>query len=127
MKANEVRVGNWVSILGLWDRQIETIDFASSYIEGTDYKYKQLKPIPLTEEWLEKFGFEKIGKFQYSHDEFMNLKIEDGNWAEPCLDVSIINATLHEPAYITCITYAHQLQNLYFALTGEELTIKDEA
>ena len=31
-----------------------------------------------------------------------------------------------EMQYLTEVKFVHQLQNLYFALTGEELTIKEE-
>lgn len=71
-----------------------------------------LEPIPLTEEWLLKFGF----------------KIRDGEW---WIDNEIFGVTFdenHEPLHIwdgsftdSPCKYVHQLQNLYFALTGTEL------
>ena len=119
MKANELRVGNWVSILGLHNGQIETIDFASSYIEGSDYKFKELSPIPLTEEWLEKFGFEKItdtpniyGRHFYRLNEVEIFWDSDGvGWLPFGLGVG----------KSVDFKYVHTLQNLYFALTGAEL------
>jgi len=75
-----------------------------------------LNGIRLTEEWLLRFGFKYVkdknmcpaiftpcGKgiaYKNSHIYFVGV----------CIEVPIL--------------YIHQLQNLYFALTGEELTIK---
>lgn len=75
----------------------------------------QCKPIPLTGEWLIKLGFNKHGRnggyevSVHSRDEngVVNFGLDDGHHGlEPQLK------------------YVHQLQNLYFALTGEELTMK---
>ena len=123
----ELRIGNLVysketnqlqKITGLTDENpfIDAITF--------DYtNYDEIEAIPLTEEWLLKFGFEKnfenlieilINKNQSLHfdetDNFMSLYIP-------------IN---HEFIYLVFkhIKYVHQLQNLFFALTGEELEIK---
>ena len=80
-------------------------------------KINQVKPIPLTEEWLFEFGF--IDDFSKDFrvrlighrlgDFFITEKMK--------LLTSDINSVK--------IKYVHQLQNLYFALTGEELTIKN--
>ena len=70
------------------------------------------EPIPLTEEWLLKCGFEKdeIIVF-YRKDETSSTFIIDFNFV--CL-LGYSHVKIHS---------AHQLQNLYFALTGEELQI----
>lgn len=73
-----------------------------------------LLPIPLTEEWLLKFGFKddigetktliwKSYKFHITKDGF------------------VYTDAWYKQNFIP-IKYVHQLQNLYFALTGEELT-----
>ena len=79
------------------------------------------EPIPLTEEILLKFGFYKSeisGEHFYFNPELLiKVRIEDGYWEEPSLDVFLgLN-------YITCIEFVHELQNLIFALTKEELKI----
>ena len=75
--------------------------------------------IPLTEEWLLKFGLEKLDIDLYKIDNeyfilFFNetYYIADEDWKNK---KRIIGKGL---------IYVHQLQNLYFALTGEELTLK---
>jgi hypothetical protein len=85
---------------------------------------QSFQPIPLTEEWLLKFGFEKHGACDaypngyYSHG---NLEVNLDNEFSPA--VSDPEGNCH---YIgNSCEYVHQLQNLYFALTGEELTIRE--
>tara|TARA_R110000765_G_C18892396_1_gene603219 strand:- start:917 stop:1288 length:372 start_codon:yes stop_codon:yes gene_type:complete len=123
MKANELRLGNLV----LFNN--ETVE-----IKTYDFKYPEtFKPITLTEECLVKFGFEK-SKYKnvfngydfiiktnccwmsYTSSDF-SLSIAD---KKSGLDSSDMLNPIHN-----AIINVHQLQNLYFALTGEELTIKE--
>ena len=108
MKKNEVRHGNLV-IYGGHQTTIDEKEIIH-FIRFPD-KYE---PIPLTEEWLLKFGFKKDGGY-YSkgrkHYHFLSNKFYLGND-----HVSSGNADAR-------VMHIHQLQNLYFALTGEELTI----
>ncbi len=54
MKASDVRIGNWVhAFRTTW--QIDCTDFRSEDLIST------YEPIPLTEEWLLKFGFSYDG------------------------------------------------------------------
>jgi hypothetical protein len=73
------------------------------------------EPIPLTEEWLLRFGFEDKGKKVFRIvNSGMNMSFSvafTGIGYTPCQFSS------------KRIEYVHQLQNLYFALTGEELAI----
>lgn len=88
--------------------------------EGIE-EFCDFEPIPLTEEWLLKFGFEKSN----NNTEFYTF------------DLSKLSIHLKSKQYADgrtyfnswCIIekqieYVHQLQNLYFALTQEELKIK---
>lgn len=75
---------------------------------------RYLAPIVLTEEWLLKFGFKlKSGKY--------------GNyWVLNGFELSesfSVHYNADNTRFIT-LKYVHQLQNLYFFLTGEELTLK---
>lgn len=72
-----------------------------------------LKPIPLTEEWLEKFGLEPVIGNEWGDD---LLCFE---WA----DEELIYTAGEGLALSPWIKYVHQLQNLYFALTGKELEL----
>ena len=115
MKANELRIGNWVSQYGL--------EFK---ITLKDFTKPDLLPIPLTEEWLLKFGFKK--HHQSFYDETLCVREVEYLWFYNIypLENSIIPlVNMSAQATGHYIKYVHQFQNLYFALTGEELkTIK---
>jgi hypothetical protein len=67
---------------------------------------------------LFKFGFKFDGHCSWWKNKLIELTIDTGED-----EYSVFN---DNGDYITLkgIKYVHQLQNLYFALTGEELTIK---
>ena len=112
MKANELRAGNWVQ------RNEKQYRCVSDTIVLFDNGQIELKPIPLTEEWLLRFGFRKSeGRFgnQYHIDYFGIYTDVRGKYCF-CFD-----------ALIKSVEFVHDLQNLFFALTGQELTIKEAA
>ena len=114
MKATELRIGNWFEIQGL-ESKIISVDTEGCICENEyceDFENnnitQNLQPIPLTEEWLERF-----------------------NWNPPKdigVAFSLTTDEIHFVAgnYYKKIEYVHQLQNLYFALIGEELTENDK-
>mgnify|MGYP000713551394 CR=1 FL=1 len=112
MKASELRIGNYlINQFGV-EQQLVIENFCDFCFEGC-------KPIPLTEQRLLDFGFEKpahsfIGDiFHLSEwDEFPNT------W---CVAMNKNNAIIFRR-----LKYVHQLQNLFYALRGEELTIKEK-
>ena len=112
MKANELRLGNYVL-----DRGRVIICECHHFSMLESYYKDDFKPIPLTEEWLLKFGFEPKGtepimftngRYNYfpSSKYFGNTRNNGG----------LIHSN---------VRHVHQLQNLYFALTGEELKIEE--
>jgi hypothetical protein len=110
MKASDLRVGNWVSKHG------EYYQITSATIVSLERGESDAEPIPLTEEWLLKFGFEKRGIYYHfpKHDIFKleQYKLKNAYWLR------------YYTESIDCvrINSVHELQNLYHALTGEELT-----
>jgi hypothetical protein len=136
MKANELRIGNFIN--DLEDRydpniyvvaRIESSEY-TSWNSGEEYNviascldpekkgYFEIRPhgIPLTEEWLLKFGFEKIknnGIDYELHDCVISFEAE---W------MWISESKLNEVRTLIP-KHVHQLQNLYFALTGKELEL----
>lgn len=85
-----------------------------------DSKSFHFKPIPLTEEWLLKFGFKKRKNRHLFHWEnkivISEYKDEFENFFYP--------KTGYDIRFSNEIKYVHQLQNLYFALTGTHLKLK---
>jgi hypothetical protein len=135
MKANELRIGNYVtwrdeeskdSILTVTGIVLNDCiwvewEWEDGEKDYTECDFDGLKPIPITEEFLIKFGFEKCDKYNMAYtwrhkDVFFELRVEE--------DFESIRFE-NLPSIFSEIKYIHQLQNLYFALTGEELTIKE--
>lgn len=120
MKPNELRIGNLVwSNYGPYDRLEDYVvliheDFLLTKGHGkSNIAFHFIEPIPLTEEWLLKFGFENWDRGAWVNK--TSLHKQDGLfWCH----------TYHLNEM--CIEHVHQLQNLYFAFTGEELTIKEQ-
>jgi len=117
MKANELRIGNLVAYEPTIDDWEEIIVKCGNIIQ-CEISPDSFIPIPLTEEWLLKFGFEKNDNNQFilmegSVDILFNKDLN--GWTCDGINFSI-NMT----------EYVHQLQNLYFALTGEELKLKED-
>lgn len=111
MDAKELRIGNIVNYFG--KNQIVTSDI----IRECELNNATTQPIHLIEEWLLKFGFsEHYGSFRIKLDNSYLCTSLQFN------DPYITNGD--EPIYYFNKTfYVHQLQNLYFALTGTELEI----
>jgi len=108
MKASELRIGN---IVYFNDNDVHTItgrDILDLDLYPLDDSFT---PIPLSEQWLVKFGFEEVeryGKGVWMVHDFILIFYPDECLLCDCdIDVKI--------------KHVHQLQNLYFALTGEEL------
>lgn len=128
IKANELRVGNILLDKDGKPAQVEAIcrvpSSASYLIEfaglgNTSGFVEELKPIELSPEMLLRCGFEKNGKNYFSHnDKFYHIQEDaydcNGNFGY-CLN--------DEKSIFLELKSLHQLQNLYFCLTGEELEI----
>lgn len=108
MNEEELRIGNYVNI----EDTILRVDLQELY-----YNSSLMNPIPLTEEWLLKFGFESM----YSNyiikagDYYNSIKQDCGKWIYSYDESDAGCYELKE------IKYVHQLQNLYFALNDKEL------
>ena len=119
MKVNELRVGN---LLLINEKVTEVFGINKYYITHGNiespckHELKYFKPIPLTEEWLVKLGFKKENYFTYDNGLIsISLPSED-----PLL---WRNGRTYFNSWKICDApkYVHNLQNIYFALTGNEL------
>ena len=79
------------------------------------YQTKHINPIPLTEEWLLKFGFDN----KHNKDKFTIILKGKLNYEKGRTYFNSWTILEKQPDYV------HELQNLYFALTGEELTLNE--
>ena len=112
---NELRIGNWVEVI---KGDYTTIQ-ASSFSVNIEDNYK---PIPLSKKWFEKFGFEAnelddrtvYYSLDISDDKYCDLALLEGD------KTGNVEVFLFPYENIR-LQYVHELQNLYFALTGKEL------
>ncbi len=126
MTSKELRIGNWV--MGNEPFQMEFDDFRLSAMYEKIRGVSRFDSIPLTEEWLLKFGFVKYDVFDDKGFEINNM-ILNNSYDKECdgwcfYDGNI--ASCNNMNFKNPIKHVHQLQNLYFALTGEELNIKNQ-
>lgn len=126
MKAQELRIGNWV--YEIEDAiQVEVVDISNLYYNDFNDGTIIYTPIPLTEEWLVKFGFVcKLNDPEFlvyvkKIDERLSIRIIitlNEIHIHYCRDWGTSD---YSHMFINVIKHVHQLQNLYFALTGQEL------
>lgn len=89
-------------------------------------QYEYVKPIPITAEWLERLGF-SFNRSVAVFDEFQKENIVYMIWKNGRKDLGLdTNVVSYGNKHIKC-QFVHQLQNLYYALCGEELTLKTES
>jgi hypothetical protein len=127
MKATELRIGNLLAdIFGdhltVTELRKDRIVFNESGKDNHGYcTYDAAKPIPLTEEWLLKFGFVK------SYD--LELPLQNAYRKNDLLlseDYTMSYCDQFMQTFGKPVKYIHSIQNLYFALTGEELQINED-
>ena len=107
MKPEELRIGNYV----IYEGSIEKIQ-CGEQIDCN--RGETIKPIPLTEQWLLDFGAEKnIKGLNY---------IEDFEFSIGADHIMVFYKTL----FLISVEHVHELQNLYHALTGKELTLNNQ-
>ncbi|MFN7656446.1 MAG: hypothetical protein ACK5OW_01520 [bacterium] len=128
MKASELRIGNLVNLM------LNHEDFETIRVDVTDLinipNGGVYEPIPVTEKWFEKFGFYRDGEYwsRGINDYKYCFKYRDwaDNWAfyQEFTDSPDDRDDGVKYPISFDIKYVHQLQNLWFALLFEELTIK---
>jgi len=111
MKVNELRIGNWVmGYHNPFKWSLEHFDL----LKQADLDEIIKEPVLITEEILLKCGFEQslLDSSEFSIGAFECIIKEDGCGAYFRL------------CWMADIKHLHQLQNLYFAITGEELKVE---
>jgi len=112
IQAKELRIGNYLDAAG--ETEIVTEIYEDYfYTKSCKSTWALIKPIPITKEWLIDFGCQYIDDHEYIIKDDLILENE-------YTDKGVWNFCT-EHSWITEIKYIHQLQNLYFAITGKEL------
>ena len=112
---HELRIGNWVKDKNNKPKQIEQKDFGKE-------KNPEYWPINITAEILEKAGFEPmlIDEDQFHLHPFKHFRKEGFKGYLMLGKDGLFTYTVNDKIYL----HVHQVQNLYYALTGKELKIK---
>ena len=139
IKAQNLRIGNlvWISnpllestdgniykVTGINSKEDSSFPNSDSVIslEGLDFekKYNQtysqfsefVKPVLIQDFILDKLGFDYLGKYGYGIGKF-HIVNRVGKWGFPIA------------GEIRFLKYVHELQNLFFALTSNELVLSE--
>lgn len=131
IQANELRIKNLLEFNGAVMEVASihcdnTIRFYNK--EKTDtigcFRINECKPIPLTEQWLLEFGFTYNG-WNYDLGRFtFHAQGTDENGSFYNTEFYIMKNSTKELLLLSYqIDHVHQIQNLYFALTNQELTL----
>lgn len=128
MNYKEFRCGNYVEHDGRVF-QIDSIAEVFPTLNTDEFgigvvDWNNISPIPLTEEWLINFGAVKLETEHTPNYFLLQFEIEDlTSIPELNSDFIVRKRYNNENSLFICeIKYAHQLQNLFFSLTGNELT-----
>lgn len=104
IKATELRIGNLVMRNNKFDGMPRITKLVSMMIFQAEKEPEEFEAIPITCEWLERMGFSDAAQ----NGGLIRYQSRGSGWT----------------TQLPHIKFVHQLQNLFFALTGEELTIK---
>lgn len=147
MKANELRINNTllftdktgqdviVTLRGINEVSGECLiqrnDNKNPIINGFLCQLEELKPVPLTEHLLTMFGFNRIDLTENGSGRAPFWRKKDKIILEEYHGESMFRVPLegckftwNEYIKIIPIYYVHELQNLFFVIVDEELTLK---
>lgn len=119
----QFRIGNLIEKIhtdygrSLIEIDVEDLEIMQLGLENISYHQ-----IPLTEEWLIKFGCKENFVFHIGKDSgsLWDIQVLTNHKNE----VWAYNQEGEMVCFLATCEYVHTFQNLYFALTGQELTLK---
>ena len=116
IQAKDLRIGNWVNRTEGFKIFKSKVSAHTISCAASDGSIDFLSPIPLTPEILEKCGFVKEDRLNVGANTYFKKGM--GEYLTYQFDgfcVYELNKAI--------VKYLHQLQNLFFALCGEELEV----
>jgi hypothetical protein len=117
MESIELRLGNFIQDEFGIVEQVESLNSFGCEEINENSVTGFYEPILLNSEWLLKFGFEPSGTSWLRNTGnygYFDIELMDEHYFLNYEGLPFSNG----------FKYVHQLQNLYFAVTGKELTIK---
>ena len=110
INAKELRVGNLICCA----KQIKECDIDDIFYISKSYNVYE--PIRLTSSWFLRFGLN-------TNDGIIFEKVRDSNFFVKLLEPDSHFIVFWKSSRLIKPIFVHQFQNLYFALTGNELTL----
>jgi hypothetical protein len=121
VNTRELRLGNYISFKGKSHRVegivLYGVNIGIIYDKSTNYEDKEFDPIPLTPEILEAAGLNQT----FPEENVWQVAVFQFKFSDAGLSLLDDERELFFGS--KPFMYLHQLQNLYFSLTGEELQI----
>lgn len=121
----ELRIGNLVIAKNIFNGNQMTVDGIglTVFFKGMHVgEYvKDIEGIDLTPEWLERCGFEYAEGFADDYTK-QPITLYNNPFKKGWTIENLFGHQITEDLLV--VEYVHQLQNLFFALTGKELNIK---
>ena len=124
----DIRIGNLVNFNSR-EYEIENISNQIIHLVDCDVRPKDihptnLYPIPLTEDWLVKLGFSR----KDYRDNYIGIEVKGSGIITDFVVATEEFGIIYElrEYFIVTLEYVHQLQNLFHAITGKELTLRED-
>lgn len=132
IQANELRIGNYIADIWTPNGLFKVTELRKDKIfYGNCFKakYDDIRPIPLTEEILlkaggKRFDEDKIILMLNDPSTHLVLMKVGTHWFPQIEQTGEFASEGVNVVFLNFIDYLHQLQNLFFALTGEEIKIE---
>lgn len=136
MKAKDLRLGNlvWNNVQNI-SVEVDMKILSDCLLFEKGHNQFEWHPIPITEDWLIKFGFEFFDYQLEDDDEGVTIqcfkkKVNDEisyiiNLIDDGFNEFVIKTSFTDVGINLDLRYVHQLQNLYFALIGKELNVNN--
>ncbi|WP_430827284.1 hypothetical protein [Chryseobacterium indologenes] len=129
MEANELRIGNFVMVHNFAIHEGgKPVEWAIGQVSAEGIaQADKFKPIPLSEEWLLKFGLEQMKDsttYEWKDGDYRSVQV-DLKAKEAEIYLCGADSVMSSDCFpIDHIKYVHEFQNLFFALKAKELTLK---
>lgn len=128
IEPKELRIGNLIAPIGYGVSTclVTGVSDDGVFVSGVPgmglLDFDEVDPIPITPEWIKRFGWASNGYGRYESEPYIQyptLAYDERS--------GLIGYNLHSSVcdWMGHIKHIHQLQNLWHSLTGTELTVKE--
>lgn len=129
MDARELRIGNRVQVIGIYKDSIMSagfVDVDAELIKLCEDKKIMLLPVELSPDIMLAYGFKKVYHKTYDrvYEKYNKDLAQDWTFRTIFYRDEIMLEPFGKDCGHICIYHLHQLQNIHYSLTGEELKVQ---